>query len=122
MRRLSGRWSVPCIRAMAVALVATSVWAGPADPSPASAAESDAYLQGYVESWLLLAQRLGPDRVAVAVRDGVVTLEGTADSPEQMDAVMAAVSSFARVEQVINPLEVGPTRGAHQPPAHRPVP
>ena len=75
-------------------------------PPAASGAEADAYLRGYVESWLHQAHRLGPDRVQVKVKDGVVTLAGTADTPEQIDAIVATIGSFAGVTLVVNLLRI----------------
>ncbi len=88
--------------------------AGPAaEESPnakrATAAEADAYLRGFVESWLIHVHHLGPERVIVTVRDGVVTLSGEVDSPEQIDRIVAAVASFAGVVEVVNYLEVAGT-------------
>src|SRR3989441_4530285 len=81
-------------------------------PSPAEAG-SDAYMRGYVVSWLEQTMRRGPDRVKVEVRDGVVTLTGTLGSPEEIDRVVMAVGSFAGVGRVVNRLQV------ETPTAHR---
>src|SRR2546427_19697 len=74
-------------------------------PGPAEAA-SDAYLRGYVVSWLEQTMRMGPERVNVEVRDGVVTLTGFLDSPEEIDRVVTTIGSFAGVVRVVNHLEV----------------
>src|SRR3989442_979860 len=80
--------------------------APPPKPPAASGAEADAYLRGYVESWLHQTHRLGPDRVQVKVKGGVVTLSGRADTPEQIDVIVATVGSFAGVTLVVNLLEI----------------
>ena len=74
-------------------------------PVPAGAG-TDAYLRGYVVSWLEQTMHRGPDRVSVEVRDGVVTLTGSLDSPEEIDRVVMTVGSFAGVVRVVNRLEV----------------
>jgi Protein of unknown function (DUF1207)/BON domain len=82
---------------------------GEAAPQPAAAAAespADAALRGYIEGWLEFAHGLGRDRVAVAVRDGVVTLSGTADTPEQIDRVLATVAGFEGVIEVRSELVV----------------
>lgn len=76
---------------------------------------SDAYLRGYVESWLLHAHAIPPDRVAVAVKDGEVTLTGDLDTPEEIDSIVATVASFRGVTRVLNRLVVAdapPVTGA----------
>jgi hypothetical protein len=86
-----------------------------AQPDSPPSEEVDAYLRVYIEAWLLLAHFLGPERVRVEVRQGEVTLAGTADTSEQIDAIVAAVLSFAQVTAVSSRLEVaGP--GAPPPP------
>jgi len=89
------------------ALVHSLPAAAAVGPGAAEAA-SDAYLRGYVVSWLEQTMRLGPERVKVEVRDGVVTLTGLLDSPEEIDRVVTMIGSFAGVVRVINHLEVEP--------------
>src|SRR6185295_7497258 len=48
----------------------------------------------------------GRDRVRVAVEGGVVTLEGSLGSPEEIDRIVAAVGTLRGVERVVNRLEV----------------
>lgn len=74
------------------------------DAPPAAESPADAHLRGGVESWLLHVQGLGPHRVAVRVEDGVVTLTGTADSPEQIDLIVGAVAAFEGVRRVVDRL------------------
>jgi hypothetical protein len=72
----------------------------------ADAAQSDAFLRGYIEAWLLGVHGVGPAEVAVDVDGGVVTLSGSVDSPEVIDRIIAAVASFGEVREVVNRLEV----------------
>jgi hypothetical protein len=71
-----------------------------AEPGLNSSAEVDAFLRGYIQAWLLQTYRLGPERVRIEVRQGAVTLSGSADTSEQIEAIVAAVSSFAQVTAV----------------------
>ncbi|HEU4400965.1 MAG TPA: DUF1207 domain-containing protein [Candidatus Polarisedimenticolia bacterium] len=89
--------------------------AGPATAGAPSGAEADAYLRGYVASWLATAHGLGTDRLTVEVADGTVILTGTADSPEQIDLIVATVASFAGVVRVVNRIEVAPAAQAGAP-------
>src|SRR5262245_9971965 len=66
----------------------------------------DDYLRGYVVSWLEETMHRGPERVAVEVRDGIVTLTGTLDTPEEIERVAQAVGAFPGVVRVVNRLEV----------------
>ncbi len=107
--------------ALAVAFPAEFCRAAYSEPRAAetartSSAEIDAYLRGYIEAWLLATYRLGPERVRVEVRQGAVTLAGTTDTPEQIDAIVGAVSSFAQVTSVKSSLEES-GRAAPPPPA-----
>ncbi len=77
-----------------------------ADEAAPTGGESDDYLRGYVVSWLEETLHRGPDRVAVDVKDGVVTLTGTLDTPEEIERVVRAVGTFPGVERVVNRLEV----------------
>ena len=85
---------------------------GPAPPEEAAATGGpvdDDYLRGYIVSYLEQTKHLGPDRVRVDVKDGVVTLTGAVPTPEEIDRIVAAVVSFAGVERLINRLEVEDT-------------
>ena len=72
----------------------------------ARAAGEDDYLRGYIVSWLENDVHAAAGRVAVEVRDGVVTLAGTVGSPEEIDRIVAAVGSFRGVVRVVNRLEI----------------
>ncbi len=72
----------------------------------ARAAGEDDYLRGYVASWIENNVHAAAGRVAVEVRDGVVTLAGTVASPEEIDRIVAAVGSFRGVVRVVNRLEI----------------
>jgi hypothetical protein len=72
--------------------------------APGAALADDATLAGYVTAWLAHVHRLGPDRVQVSVERGVVTLSGTADSPEQIDRILASVAAFEGVAEVVSRL------------------
>jgi uncharacterized protein DUF1207/BON domain-containing protein len=71
----------------------------------------DDFLRGYIVSYLEQTGHLGPDRVRVDVKDGVVTLTGVVPTPEEIDRIVAAVVSFPGVERLINRLEVEDTSG-----------
>jgi hypothetical protein len=111
------RRSIPSCLLAVVALLPSADGAAAPDAASGVAAEAveapaDAYLRGFVESWLIHAHHLGPDQVGVTVRDGVVTLSGEVDSREQIDVIVATVASFAGVVEVVNRLEVMGTEAA----------
>lgn len=91
-----------------VSVAAAAREAGSPQRSEASRAQvSDAYLRGYIESWLLYAHAIRPGQVAVSVEDGAVTLTGDLDTPEAIDRIVATVASFRGVTRVIDHLVVG---------------
>jgi hypothetical protein len=68
--------------------------------------DDDEFLRGYVVSFLEQFFQVGRDRVRVAAEGGVVTLEGSLGSPEEIDRIVAAVGTLRGVERVVNRLEV----------------
>ncbi|MGH9798591.1 MAG: DUF1207 domain-containing protein [Candidatus Polarisedimenticolia bacterium] len=93
----------PVLRVLAFLLLAAAPGSLPAD---------DATLREYVAAWLRHVHRLGPDRIQVRVDDGVVTLTGTTDSPEQIDRIVAGVAAFEGVMEVVSRLQAaGPAAG-----------
>ena len=106
----------PLCAAFGLALAATAAAAAPA---MVPAAESDAYLRGYIESYLDISHGIARERVAVGVKDGVVTLTGAVESPEQIDRIIATVGSFIGVVRLVNRLTVaepgGPAPGTGPP-------
>ena len=86
-----------------ILVVLTAASAAPA----AGDATDDAYLRGYVESWLFHTYGLGPDRVSVVVEAGAVTLAGYLPDPESIDRIVSTVASFTGVVEVRNRLWVG---------------
>ncbi len=91
------------MRAAALVLI---LLCAPAAVAAADESATDAHLRGYIEAWLQHAHGLGPDRVAVTVSEGVVTLDGTADDPESIDRILSTVASFSGVVEVVNRLRI----------------
>ncbi|ALA58993.1 BON domain-containing protein [Nitrospira moscoviensis] len=68
-----------------------------------AASKSDQQLKRDVENELMWSPSVDPDKVSVSVRDGIVTLNGQVDKPEQIDSVIEnAYDAGAR--QVISKL------------------
>src|SRR6185295_11316281 len=80
--------------------------AGAVGSARADQPDDDEFLRGYVVSFLEQFFQVGRDRVRVAVEGGVVTLEGSLGSPEEIDRIVAAVGTLRGVERVVNRLEV----------------
>lgn len=68
----------------------------------------DAYLFRAVQSALLADPTLEGEAIAARVRDGVVSLEGTVDLPEQKKRAGALASGVPGVKSVQNRVVVGP--------------
>ncbi len=57
---------------------------------------------------VLLANRLERQHIQYSVKNGVLTLSGTVDSPQLKDDAQQAASSTPNVQQVVNELKVRP--------------
>jgi Protein of unknown function (DUF1207)/BON domain len=71
----------------------------------------DVFLQGYIVSYLEQVLHRPRDGVQVAVEKGVVTLTGTAATPEEIDRIVDAVIAFRGVRRVVNLLRVEEAAG-----------
>ena len=72
----------------------------------AASAAGDDYLRGYIDSWIATNATPAASRVTVKVENGVVTLTGTIDSPEEIDRIVSAVGAIEGVVRVVNRLDV----------------
>lgn len=84
-----------------------------ASPRPAAPAGGDEYLRGYIDSWIAINAAAAAGRMTVRVEGGVVTLTGSAESPEEIDRIVTAIGSLEGVVRVVNrlALEAGDVSG-----------
>lgn len=73
---------------------------------PKARGASDEWLAVKIRSKLLLNRDISLMHTRVEVKDGVVTLTGTADSPSQKNRTESAIREIAGVRQVRNHLEI----------------
>lgn len=73
---------------------------------PKAGGASDEWLAVKIRSKLLLNRDISSRHTRVDVKDGIVTLTGTADSPAQKNRTESAIKEIAGVRQVRNHLEI----------------
>lgn len=101
-----GRWLIPVVLLLVVAIVAGSYWLllSPTAPSPSSTTSVDTPLASRVEAALTEA---GFDDVTVRVDGDLVTISGSVSDEASLDEAEAAVFSVDGVGSVDNRLLVG---------------
>lgn len=72
---------------------------------PLSELASDAVITAKVKTALLAEASVGPLQVSVETREGVVTLEGEADSAEQAQAAVRTARGIEGAREVVNHLK-----------------
>lgn len=75
----------------------------------------DAYLRGFIDSWLVTTMGYELDRVGVEVNHGIVILHGEVDSPESINRIVGAIGSFPGVVRVENRMRIGAGDGGRWP-------
>jgi Protein of unknown function (DUF1207)/BON domain len=101
--------ALSCVLAVALAAAAPPVRGG-----PGASSDTDTYLRGYIESWLEQSLALPRSQVKVEVRDGVVTLSGSVDTPERIDLIVKNVATFEGVIEVVDRLQAGSSEGRYK--------
>jgi len=78
---------------------------------PAAAEQSDGWIATKIRTKLLLKGNVSVTNTSVDVKQGVVTLAGTAESAAQKELTAAYVKEIAGVKSVVNNLKVAATPG-----------
>jgi osmotically-inducible protein OsmY len=71
---------------------------------------NDAVMANKVREAILLTPGISAQDIVIGVRDGLVTLSGEVDTPEQVKLAAAAATSVEGVRRVENDLYVRPGR------------
>ena len=84
--------------------------AAPSAPRASSDASGDQKVLTQVKSTLEAMQGVDSGQISVSVSQGIVTLVGPVDSPEQHQQIVRRVAQLDGVRQVVDDLQ--PTRGS----------